>query len=53
MDEMVEVAGTTGAMTRDAVRRFEAGRSYLARHRRPQALADTAKRLTELLPEWG
>jgi beta-N-acetylhexosaminidase len=51
--EMVEVAGRTAAMTRDAVRRFEAGRSYLARHRQPQAARETRKRLTELLPEWG
>jgi beta-N-acetylhexosaminidase len=53
MAEMVDIAGSIGAMTKDAVRRFEAGRSYLARHRQPQATADTRKRLTELLPEWG
>jgi hypothetical protein len=35
------------------MRRFEAGRSYLARHRQPQAARETRKRLTELLPEWG
>src|SRR5689334_19148510 len=35
--EMVEVAAHAGAMTRDAIRRFEAGRSYLGRHRQPQA----------------
>ena len=51
--EMVEVAANTGAMSRDAVRRFEDGRRYLARHRAPQAAKDTRKRLTELLPEWG
>jgi beta-N-acetylhexosaminidase len=51
--EMVEVAGSTGAMTRDAVRRFEAGRHAVARHRQPQAARETRKRLTELLPEWG
>ena len=51
--EMVEVARSTDAMTSDAVRRFEAGRSYLARHRQPQPIAETRKRLTELLPEWG
>jgi beta-N-acetylhexosaminidase len=53
MAEMVEVAESTGAMTRDAIRRFEDGRAYLARHRHPQAARDTRKRLTELLPEWG
>ena len=53
MPEMAEVAANTGAMTRDAMRRFEAGRSQLARHRQPQAARETRKRLTELLPEWG
>jgi beta-N-acetylhexosaminidase len=53
MDEMVEVARNAGPMSRDALRRFEAGRTYLARHRRPQAARETRKRLTELLPEWG
>ena len=53
MAEMVEVARSTGAMTLDAVRRFEDGRAYLARHRQPQAARETRKRLTELLPEWG
>jgi beta-N-acetylhexosaminidase len=51
--EMIEVASNAGAMTREAVRRFEEGRRYLARHRSPQAARDTRKRLTELLPEWG
>jgi beta-N-acetylhexosaminidase len=51
--EMVEVAGHAGAMTRDAVRRFEDGRRYLARHRAPQAAAESRKRLAQLLPEWG
>lgn len=51
--EMLEVAANAGAMTRDAVRRFEDGRRYLARHRSPQAVRDTRERLTELLPEWG
>jgi beta-N-acetylhexosaminidase len=51
--EMVEVAASAGTMTREAVRRFEDGRRYLARHRAPQAAKDTRKRLTELLPEWG
>jgi beta-N-acetylhexosaminidase len=51
--EMVEVATNTGPMTREAVRRFEDGRRYVARHRSPQAARETGKRLTELLPEWG
>ena len=51
--EMVEVAANAGAMTRDAVRRLEEGRRYLAHHHAPQAVRDTRKRLTELLPEWG
>lgn len=53
MDEMVEVARNTGPMSGEALRRFEAGRAYLARHRQPQAARETRKRLTELLPEWG
>jgi beta-N-acetylhexosaminidase len=53
MAEMIEVAANAGAMTRDVVRRFEAGRAHVARHRRPQAARETRKRLTELLPEWG
>jgi beta-N-acetylhexosaminidase len=51
--EMIEVATNTGPMTREAVRRFEDGRRYVARHRSPQAARETGKRLTELLPEWG
>lgn len=56
MDEMVEIAGRVGPMTDLARRRVEAGRAFLARHSDPvgrQGLADAAKRLTELLPEWG
>jgi len=53
MDEMVEIAGRVGPMTGDAVRRFADGRSYLARHRQPQAPNQTRNRLAELLPEWG
>jgi len=53
MDEMVEVAGHTGPMTRQAVRRFDDARKYLARHRAPRALGETRRRLAELLPEWG
>lgn len=56
MGEMVEIAGRTSGMTEAAGRRFEAGRAFLARHRDPagkKGLAEAAKRLTELLPEWG
>ncbi len=55
-DEMVEIADRTGPMSADARRRFAAGRRALARHRRPlgpAGLADAAKRLAALLPEWG
>jgi len=51
--EMVEVAANAGAMTRDALRRFQDGRRVVARHSSPQAARETRKRLTELLPEWG
>jgi beta-N-acetylhexosaminidase len=56
MDEMVEVAGRAGAMTEAAWGRFEAGRRFLARHRDPlgrAGLADSARRVAALLPEWG
>jgi len=56
MDEMVEVAGRTGPMTAAAEGRFEAGRRFLARHRAPlgrAGLADAARRVAALLPEWG
>jgi len=56
MAEMVEIAGRVGPMTDLARRRVDAGRAFLARHSDPagrQGLADAAKRLTELLPEWG
>ena len=56
MDEMVEVAGRTGPMTAAAEGRFEAGRRFLARHRAPLGrvgLADAARRVAALLPEWG
>lgn len=56
MDEMVEIAGRVGPMTDLARRRVEVGRAFLARHSDPagrQGLADAAKKLTELLPEWG
>ena len=56
MDEMADVAGRTGPMTDAAERRFEAGRRFLARHRDPlgrAGLADAARRVAALLPEWG
>lgn len=56
MDEMTEIAGCTGVMSTAAWRRFEDGRSALARHRAPAGragLADAARRLASLLPEWG
>ena len=56
MDEMVEVAGRTGPMTEAAGRRFEAGRRVLAKHRAPlgrAGLAEAARRVAALLPEWG
>ena len=56
MAEMTDIAGRTGPMTEPAGRRFDAGRSFLARHRAPAGkagLADAAKRLAALLPEWG
>jgi beta-N-acetylhexosaminidase len=53
MDEMVQVAEHSGPMTGQAVRRFEDGQRYLARHRAPRNLGETRRRLAELLPEWG
>jgi beta-N-acetylhexosaminidase len=56
MDEMVEVAGRSGPMTDAAYRRFEAGRRLLDRHRDPlgpAGLADAARRVASLVPEWG
>jgi beta-N-acetylhexosaminidase len=56
MEEMTEIAGRVGAMTEEAVRRFAAGRALLGRHRQPlgrAGLADAAKQLAVLLPEWG
>lgn len=56
MPEMVEIAGRVGPMTDSAQRRFQDGRSFLARHRDPagrKGLADAARRVAELLPEWG
>ena len=56
MDEMTDIVGRTGVMTDAACRRFEAGRAFLARHRAPASpadLADAARRVATLLPEWG
>ena len=56
MDEMREVVANTGPMTVLAGRRFEAGRSALARARAPfgkAALADAEKQVASLLPAWG
>ncbi|MFI5001709.1 MAG: glycoside hydrolase family 3 N-terminal domain-containing protein, partial [Reyranellales bacterium] len=56
MDDMVEIAGRTGPMGEAAGRRVEAGRRFLARHSAPlgrAGLADAARRLASLLPEWG
>jgi beta-N-acetylhexosaminidase len=56
MDEMVEIAAATKPMTPAARKRFEAGRGFLQRHRDPlgrKGLEEAAKRLKELLPEWG
>ena len=56
MDEMVDVAARTGSMTEAAEGRFEAGRRFCARYRDPlgrAGLADAARRVAALLPEWG
>jgi beta-N-acetylhexosaminidase len=51
--EMVEIAGRTGPLTPDGWRRFQDGRATLSRGRQPMPKADAAKRLAQLLPEWG
>jgi len=54
--EMEDIAARTGLMTEAAQRRFQAGRSFLARHRAPagpSGLAEARRRLAELLAEWG
>jgi len=56
MSEMQQVVANAGTLGPDAVRRVDAGRAWLARHRAPlgkQGLADARKRLGQLLPEWG
>ena len=56
MDEMTDIVARTGPMTEAATRRFEAGGAFLARHRAPAGkagLADAARRLGALMPEWG
>lgn len=55
-DEMIDIAGRIGIMTGAAGRRFAAGRAFLGRHRDPAGkagLAEAARRLASLLPEWG
>jgi len=55
-DEMQEVADRAGPMTAAAGRRFDAGRSALARARAPlgkAGLADAARQVAALLPAWG
>jgi beta-N-acetylhexosaminidase len=53
MDEMKQIAAHTGPMTGAAVRRFDAGRSYLARQHDPRGATEVKRRLADLLPEWG
>jgi beta-N-acetylhexosaminidase len=56
MAEMTDIVARTGSMSEAAVRRFEAGRRTLARHRAPlgrAGLAEAARRFAALLPEWG
>ena len=56
MAEMKEIAAHTGPMTEAAMRRFEAGRAYLAGRRAAAGAAgpiEARRRLAELLPEWG
>jgi beta-N-acetylhexosaminidase len=56
VEEMLDIVDRTGPLTEAAMRRFAAGRDALARHRRPAGkagLADAARRLAMLLPEWG
>ncbi len=55
-DEMTQIASRTGPLSDAAGRRFEAGRSWLGRHRAPlgkAGLKEARRRLAELLPEWG
>lgn len=56
MAEMAEIAARVPAMSSAAVRRFEDGLATLRRQRDPAGpagLAGAARRLAELLPEWG
>jgi beta-N-acetylhexosaminidase len=56
MDEMVEIVARVDPMTEAAAQRFDAGRSFLARHSDPAGkagLAEASRRLKALLPEWG
>jgi beta-N-acetylhexosaminidase len=54
--EMEDITARTGPVTEATQRRFQAGRSFLARHcapAGPSGLAEVRRRLAELLPEWG
>ena len=56
MEEMREIVANTGPMTPAAGRRFDAGRTALARARAPlgkAALSDAGKQVASLLPAWG
>jgi beta-N-acetylhexosaminidase len=56
MEEMAGIAGRVGPLSEAAKRRVAAGRAVVARHcapAGPAGLADAARRLAELLPEWG
>jgi beta-N-acetylhexosaminidase len=56
MDEMREIVDRVEAMTAMAMRRFDNGRHYLARHRAPlgaEGLAEARRTLASHLPEWG
>lgn len=56
LDEMTDIAGRAGPMSAAASGRFDAGRRYLEQRRAPvgkQGLAEAARRLAGLLPQWG
>lgn len=56
MAEMTDIVARTGPMTEAAVRRFDAGRKTLGRHRAPlgkAGLAEASRRFVALIPEWG
>ena len=56
MAEMKQIAATIVPLGAQGTRRLAASEAWLARHRAPlsrQELANTSRRLAELLPEWG